>query len=95
MLPGFSDGQTLFFQASLKLGSNIEGIEGIEGLVGKIVLIERESYPGIFYIKRVTLIDQRGIWVQGDNEGASTDSRQWGFLTPEEIIGVALKQAPR
>jgi hypothetical protein len=89
MLPGFSDGQTLYFQASLKLGSNIEG------LVGKIVLIERESYPGIFFIKRVTLIDQRGIWVQGDNEGASTDSRQWGFLTPEEIIGVALKQAPR
>jgi len=92
MLPGFSDGQTLYFQASPKLGSNIEGIEG---LVGKIVLIERESYPGIFFIKRVTLIDQRGIWVQGDNEGASTDSRQWGFLTPEEIIGVALKQAPR
>ena len=27
------------------------------------------------------------IWVEGDNKSASTDSRSWGALNHEEVIG--------
>jgi len=84
MLPGFPDGGTLLFQGPPKPGA-------VATLLGKIVLIERDSYPGIFFIKRLTSINESGIWVEGDNKGESTDSRKWGYLAPHEIIGVAIR----
>ena len=59
--------------------------------LGDVVVIERESQPGIFYIKRITeiAIDKEGMksyYVLSDNE-AGTDSRKWGFLSEAEIIG--------
>ena len=56
-----------------------------------VVVIERESQPGIFYIKRIAeiAIDKDGkksYYVLSDNE-AGTDSRNWGFLSEAEIIG--------
>ena len=29
-----------------------------------------------------------GLWVEGDNKAASTDSRNWGYLKPSEVVGV-------
>ncbi|MEI8223361.1 MAG: S26 family signal peptidase [Actinomycetes bacterium] len=80
MLPTFQDGTVLYFRGGATLRR-----------VGQIVLIERESYPGIFYIKRITSITSEGIWVEGDNLEESTDSRKWGYLSPEEIIAVAFR----
>ena len=57
-------------------------------LVGKVVVAERESYPGIHFIKRVISVSESGLWLEGDNKDASTDSRSWGALTPDEIVGV-------
>jgi phage repressor protein C with HTH and peptisase S24 domain len=59
--------------------------------LGDVVVIERESQPGIFYIKRIAeiAIDSEGkksYYVLSDNE-AGTDSRKWGFLSEAEIIG--------
>ena len=59
--------------------------------LGDVVVIERESQPGIFYIKRIAeiTIDSEGkksYYVLSDNE-AGTDSRKWGFLSEAEIIG--------
>ena len=59
--------------------------------VGNVVVIERESQPGIFYIKRIAeiAIDKDGkksYYVLSDNI-AGTDSRKWGFLSQAEIIG--------
>jgi hypothetical protein len=62
---------------------------------GRVVVIERESYPGIHFIKRLTRIDVAGVWVEGDNTEASTDSRQWGALTSEEIVGQVLLRYKR
>ena len=55
--------------------------------VGNIVVIERDDQPGIQYIKRITKIEKKRFWVEGDNSEPSIDSRSWGFLTRKEIIG--------
>lgn len=54
------------------------------------VVIERQERPGIFLIKRLIRIDGAKYWVEGDNKTASTDSRQWGALERNEIIGKVL-----
>ena len=84
MNPTYKDGDWLLFK-QVKVGAS-----NLQGLAGKIVVIERESYPGIHFIKRVMRADQSGVWVEGDNKESSTDSRQWGAITPTEIVGVVL-----
>ncbi len=63
------------------------GAKKLQSLIGKVVVIERESYPGVLFIKRILRIDESGLWVEGDNKEASTDSRQWGALSLDEIRG--------
>lgn len=82
MLPTLRDGQTVFFHS----------VDTSNFKVGDVVLIERESYPGIFYIKRVKSIVLEGIWVEGDNSDESTDSRAWGYLSPDELVAVAFRR---
>jgi len=58
---------------------------------GDVVVIERETQPGIFYVKRIAEIaldkdGKKSYYVLSDNE-AGTDSRKWGFLSEAEIIG--------
>ena len=85
MSPTFNDGDWLFFRVISRIDA-----KRVQRLVGKVVVIERESYPGVLLIKRVTKVDQAGIWVEGDNKSASTDSRQWGVLGSPEICGRVL-----
>ena len=85
MTPTYNDGDWLIFKAIRK-----EGVSSLQDLVRKVVVIERESYPGIHFIKRVVSADSTGVWVEGDNVEASRDSRQWGALPPEAIIGRVL-----
>ena len=59
--------------------------------LGDAVVIEREQQPGIFYIKRIAEIkldqsDQESFFVRSDNE-SGVDSRTWGYLSKDEIIG--------
>ena len=54
----------------------------------KVYVIERADRPGIFVLKRVIELgsgENTGkVWVEGDNE-ASTDSRQWGWISESEL----------
>ena len=90
MNPTYNDGDWLLFKAlsPVAVGKQTR-------LVGKVVVIERESYPGIHFIKRVIRVDKTGLWVEGDNSGASTDSRQWGRISPAEIVGLVLLRYKR
>jgi nickel-type superoxide dismutase maturation protease len=90
MSPTFHDGDWLLFRPYTGVSAEV-----LRSLVGKVVVIERESYPGILFIKRIVRVDQSGIWVEGDNSQASSDSRQWGALSPEEIIGRVLVRYKR
>ena|ERR1035437_6065634 len=85
MGPAYNDGDWLLFRTVELLNAN-----GLRPLIGKVVVIERESYPGILFIKRIVRLDDSGIWVEGDNKEASTDSRNWGAITPSEIRGRVL-----
>ena len=54
---------------------------------GQVVLIERESRPGILLIKRVLRAEGQKWWVEGDNASASDDSRSFGAIDESEIVG--------
>ena len=93
MSPNYNDGDWLLFRllpAKSKMASRAQG------LVGKVVLIQRQSEVGTDFlqVKRVIKISSDSnsnnavkIWVEGDNKSASTDSRSWGALNHEEVIG--------
>ena len=81
MSPNFIDGDWLLFRL---LPANVR--------VGKVVLVQRQSDLGTDFlqVKRVTKVNEVGIWVEGDNKSASTDSRSWGALDSTEVIGKLL-----
>jgi nickel-type superoxide dismutase maturation protease len=54
---------------------------------GQVVVIERESRPGILLIKRVLRAEGQKWWVEGDNASASDDSRSFGAINESEILG--------
>ena len=83
MEPKFRDGRLLIFHGPAK---------NPHSLTGKVVLVVRENFPGVFFIKRVKSVTPEGIWVEGDNLEASTDSRTWGYLQPHEIVAVAFRK---
>lgn len=85
MSPTYNDGDWLLLKSIVRVDA-----KRASAFIGKVVLIERESYPGILLIKRVKRVDGNQIWVEGDNSDASTDSRDWGAITPEEIVGRVL-----
>jgi signal peptidase I len=67
--------------------------------LGDVVVIEREQQPGIFYIKRVSEIQeksavQESYFVRSDND-SGTDSRTWGYLEREEIVGKVITRIKR
>ncbi len=91
MSPTYNDGDWLLFR-TIKESKRSKGFgaKKLQSLIGKVVVIERESYPGVLFIKRILRIDESGLWVEGDNKETSTDSRQWGALSLDEIRGIVL-----
>jgi nickel-type superoxide dismutase maturation protease len=81
MQPTFSDGDWLCVRWLKGQTSALER--------GAIVVIEREERPGIFLVKRIQKFHSGRYWVEGDST-ESTDSRQWGWISPHEIRGKVL-----
>ena len=55
-------------------------------VIGDIVVFER---VGQFEVKRILRIEADGIFAQGDNDLVSTDSRTYGLIPHDNVIGVA------
>jgi phage repressor protein C with HTH and peptisase S24 domain len=55
-------------------------------VLGDIVVFERANQ---FDIKRILRIEADGVFVQGDNDQVSTDSRTYGLIPHDNVIGVA------
>ena len=64
-------------------------------LRGRIILVEREEYPGILLLKRLERVHGDLIWIEGDNKDPllvelQHDSRKFGWLPREVVRGVAV-----
>ncbi len=89
MAPALNEGDWLLFRAWKSRGGN-SNLKSLENLIGRIVLVQR-SPNDFMQIKRAVKIDSVGqVWVEGDNDAASTDSRQWGAIEPAEVKAVLL-----
>jgi phage repressor protein C with HTH and peptisase S24 domain len=56
----------------------------IKPKIGMPVVIKKDRA----LVKRIKKIDSNGIWVEGDNKVASTDSRTFGYIKPKEIEAI-------
>ena len=83
MAPTYKDGDWLLVSW---FDAGIPPLVG-ERILGKVVVVEREERPGIFLVKRLQKSHGGNFWVQGDND-ESTDSRSWGWIPSNEIVGV-------
>ena len=81
MAPTFRSGQRALF---------IKVRRPSKSLLGKVVLISRINSHGardFYQVKRVTEYKDGRFYVTGDNAEASTDSREFGWLSGNEIVG--------
>ena len=53
-------------------------------VIGDIVVFER---AGQFDVKRILRIEADGIFAQGDNDLVSTDSRSYGLIPFDDVVG--------
>jgi nickel-type superoxide dismutase maturation protease len=51
------------------------------------IVASHDPRDGTVLIKRITKIDGKGYFVQGDNKNSSTDSQVFGMIGKQEIIG--------
>lgn len=49
------------------------------------------KFPDQFIIKRVTDIKNGEIFIEGDNKENSYDSRNFGYVSLEHLLGVVIK----
>lgn len=63
---------------------------------GDIVVVPDPREADRCLVKRVALYEPgHGLWVRGDNESASTDSRHFGWVDPAHVVGrVAFRYWP-
>ena len=54
---------------------------------GDVVLLVHPTRPHALVVKRIDRRAGDGWWVLGDNAGASEDSRQFGVVPSEGVIG--------
>ena len=55
--------------------------------VGDVIVFRREGQKDV---KRIESITDEGIYVLGDNAMASLDSRTYGRISPDRVIGKAI-----
>lgn len=75
MRPGFQPGDRLLVGPTLRVR------------IGQVVAVTDPREPGRLLIKRVYAVTRWSIDVRGDNEPASTDSRQFGPVPRSRLAG--------
>lgn len=62
---------------------------------GHVVVVRHPHRPTLLTVKRVVRREERGWWVEGDNDEASDDSRTFGPVDAEAVVGrVVLRYWP-
>jgi nickel-type superoxide dismutase maturation protease len=78
MRPAFEPGDRLLIGPPARIGP------------GSVVAIADPRHPRQLMVKRVRSLDRTWVDVRGDNEGASTDSRQLGLIRRSHLAGRVL-----
>jgi nickel-type superoxide dismutase maturation protease len=78
MRPAFEPGDRLLIGPPARIGP------------GSVVAISDPRDPGHLMVKRVRSLERAGVDVRGDNEAASTDSRQLGLIPRSHLAGRVL-----
>ena len=78
MEPSFSDGDWVLVLRSSRLRS------------GAVAAVRDPRNTDRILIKRALRREVTGWWVEGDNPSASTDSRTFGPIPPELVVGRVL-----
>jgi nickel-type superoxide dismutase maturation protease len=64
--------------------------------VGDVVAARDPAVPDRMLVKRVHRVEPEGVVLLGDNEAVSRDSREFGVVPTEEVLGIAVyRYAPR
>lgn len=62
---------------------------------GDVVVVDHPEYPGLLAVKRAVRPTPDGWWVEGDNPDRSRDSRHFGPVPIERLLGtVVLRYRP-
>ena len=56
--------------------------------VGQVVAVVHPNRPDLMVVKRVVRQSEAGLWIEGDNADASDDSRAFGTIPREAVVGV-------
>lgn len=79
MAPTLLDGDLLI--------ATVPDVDALEA--GSLVVLEHPARPGYEMVKRMTrTVDDARLWVEGDNEAASSDSRSFGPVGRDAIRGI-------
>ena len=62
---------------------------------GDVVVLEHPRRPGTRLVKRLVRHDPGGLWVEGDNPEASTDSRHFGPIPVQLLLGLVVARFAR
>ena len=63
--------------------------------LGSVVVTWHPQRSKLRLIKRLNKLDQKGLWLLGDNPANSTDSRQLGPVATNLLIGEVVGRLPR
>lgn len=55
--------------------------------VGQLVVLRDPTDPSRYIIKRITATEGSFLWVEGDNKERSTDSRDFGWVGANALLG--------
>jgi signal peptidase I len=70
----------------------VRRIPGRSAPPGAVVAVRDPRVPGRVLIKRVEAWTASGVWVRGDNEAHSTDSRHFGALPHDRVLGTVVRR---
>lgn len=74
-------------QPTYPAGATLLGSSWLKPRAGRIVVAR---HGGRLLIKRVLRLEPAGLWLQGDNTAASTDSRQFGHVPLAAVEAVII-----
>jgi signal peptidase I len=70
----------------------VRRLPGRRARAGAVVVVRDPRVPGRVLVKRVEAWTDEGVWVRGDDGGHSTDSRHFGPVPADRVMGTVVRR---